>query len=109
MLFAMARWRTESPLRAVVRAVVVTESNTSSCSVGAGSAADPWPGDERSVLYGLLSALNYRPVRRTRTPQRGVGCAVRRTERTLERPVHPVHGVHSALRGALGGDGRARR
>src|SRR3954454_1741188 len=73
MLFAMARWRSESPFRAVVRAVVVTESNTSSCSVGAGSAADPWPRDERSVLYGLLSAPNYRPVRRTRTPQRGAG------------------------------------
>jgi hypothetical protein len=56
MLFAMVRWRNASPSMALARAAEVTDSSTESC-LGKVGMADPWPVNERSVLYQGLSAL----------------------------------------------------
>src|SRR6478736_4795903 len=56
MLFAIVRWRRDSPFKALARAAEVTDSSTESC-LGNCGVADPWPINERSVLLLWLSAL----------------------------------------------------
>ena len=48
---------------ALARAAEVTDSSTESC-LGNVAVADPWPVNERSVLYTWLSALFSRRVSR---------------------------------------------